>query len=64
LDRANPARTRRLAFIAQGGKGTKLIERMKRFAFGVFGETAGFDEAFAAFNPPPFIFAAARCHRL
>ena len=37
-----------LAFVGEGLEGAELIERMQRLAFGVLGETVGFDKAFRA----------------
>ncbi len=37
-----------LSLVAQGGEGAELVDRMKGFALGVFGEAVGLDEASAA----------------
>ena len=36
------------AFVGEGLEGAELVERMQRLAFGVLGETVGFDKAFRA----------------
>ncbi len=37
-----------LAFVGEGLESPELIERMQRLAFGVLGETVGFDKTFRA----------------